>query len=239
MTIEFPFTTAQSFEFALAAAQELPTFEQFGGGTKAVYRVTLTSDSLQEALPLVEQLKGWRRRTVYLDGEKMPWDSVFGFNWCYTARSGSFNPQKYCFGDSQDWQANLWGCIQAQMPFNDHARWLTWGRWVNDKGDWQFDKQRILHELQKNLHPYRFCPALDPDLVADVVAALPDIINPNKNKNWKFVQGWGDDSQVGLVVTIREGSYRTHATMIGVGPAGSGALAEIAKKLRNRIPSTF
>ncbi|MEO6398028.1 MAG: hypothetical protein ABIP13_06135 [Tepidiformaceae bacterium] len=45
------------------------------------------------------------------------------------------------------------------MPFRAGAAWLTWGRWLSEDGDWQFERARILHELRRSLHRYRFCPS--------------------------------------------------------------------------------
>ena len=73
ITIEFPHSTAGSFAFALAAARTASTFEQERDGKEALYRVSYASEDLAEAIPLVEQLKGWRRRAVYVDGEQLPW----------------------------------------------------------------------------------------------------------------------------------------------------------------------
>ncbi len=41
-------------------------------------------------------------------------------------------------------------------------------------------RKRIKHELTKNLHPYRFCPALNPSLIQEVIDALPNVVNPKK-----------------------------------------------------------
>ncbi|MES2372473.1 MAG: zinc ribbon domain-containing protein [Bacteroidota bacterium] len=75
ITIEFPFTTAQSFDFALLEAKKFDTFEQFGTEKKAIYRITFSSDELYKAKELLEQLKGWRKRTVYDNGDKVQWDA--------------------------------------------------------------------------------------------------------------------------------------------------------------------
>ena len=236
VTVEFLYSTSATFDFALQAAQRFATFKQYGEGKKAVYRVTFMPDEMELALELVEYLKGWRRRTVYVDGEKVPWDSVFGFVWCYNKRKSSFKPQFYCFGYEDSYQLNVWGCIQANLPFVEYAQWFTWGRWVSKDGDWEFDKRRIRHELQKNLYPYRFCPALQLGLVEEVLEALPDRVNPRRDKDWKFVESW-DDTVPGLVVTVRQFGFREQVTVIGVSPNGTGALRKIIEKVKGlRIP---
>lgn len=231
ITIEFPVSTAQSFEFALAAAQELPGFQQVGEGKKVLYRVTFDPREVEQILGLVEQLKGWRRRSVYVDGEKVPWDAVFDFVPCFERRRGSYRPDYYCFGYENEWEFNLWGCLQARMPFTERAEWFTWGQWLNKKGDWEFDKARIRHELEKTLYRVRFCPAMQSSPADAVLGAIPDQVNPNKNSNWKFVQSW-DDSAPGLKMVTTEYGFKQTVVMKGVAPNGQGAIDEIGKRLR-------
>jgi len=40
ITIEFPFSTAQSFDFAVESAKRFESFRMFGDGRKAIHRVT-------------------------------------------------------------------------------------------------------------------------------------------------------------------------------------------------------
>jgi hypothetical protein len=234
ITLEFPKTQSQSFPFVLKAAQACPGFAEIQEGSQTLYRVSFARGELREALALVEQLKGWRRRAVFVDGEQVPWESVFAFLPCYLRRSGAYDPERYCFGDEFGWQTNVWGCVQAQMPFRSRATWLSYGRWVSADGDWQFDKERIRHELRKRLHRYRFCPALDIGLAADVVDALPEVVNPKRDRDWVFLHGWGEMS--GLVLR-RPGpsGVPVNVTVVGVGPKGPGAVAAIARRLKRRL----
>lgn len=236
ITIEFPYSSAQTFDFAVECAKRFPTFRQYGKDKKAIYRVTFDPQDMASALELVEYLKGWRRRVVYVDGEKVTWDSVFSFAWCYERKRASFKPEFYCFGYENEYEFNVWGCIQAHLPFTEHAQWFCWGTWLNNRGDWRFDKERIRHELQKSLYPYRFCPALQPQLIEDVLAALPDVVNPSKDKNWKFVERWGDESLPGLVVTVNRFGIQEKVVMKGVSPNGQGALKDLMKRMKFRLP---
>ena len=86
------------------------------------------------------------------------------------------------------------------------------------------------HELQKNLYPVRYCPAIQLDLAQESLDAIPDRVNPNKNKNWKFIESWGDETG-GLVVTITRYGMKDKVVMKGVGPT-KGAIKEIARKVK-------
>lgn len=236
ITVEFPHSSAQSFDFAVECAKKFSTFRQYGEDKKALYRVTFEPHEMDLATELAEHLKGWRRRTVYVDGEKVTWESVFSFTWCYARKRASFKPELYCFGYENEYEFNVWGCIQAHLPFTENGQWFCWGAWLNNKGDWKFDKERIRHELQKTLYPYRFCPALQQGLLEDVLNALPDVVNPNKDKNWRFVERWEDESLPGLVVTVNRFGAQEKVVMKGVCPNGQGALKELAKRMRFRLP---
>lgn len=236
ITIEFPYSTAQSFDFAVEAARKFSSFKQFGQEKKAIYRVTIQPHDMDTVSDLLEHLKGWRKRTVYVNGEKVTWDSVFSYSWCYEKKKASFKPDHYCFGFEDEYQFNVWGCIQANMPFIDNAQWFCWGNWQNKNGDWKFDKERIRYELQKGLYQYRFCPALQPDLIQDVINVLPDVVNPTKNRNWKFVETWGDENLSGLVVTVNRFGFKEQVVMKGVAPNGKGALRDMLKHMKYSLP---
>ncbi len=235
ITIEFPYTSAQSFEFAVKEASKFETFEQFGESKKAIYRVTINENELYKAKELLDQLKGWRKRTVYVNGEKVTWDSVFSFAWCYEKKLSSFKPEYYCFGYENEWDFNLWGCMRAFMPFTCNSQWLTYGKWLNNNGDWQFDKERIKHELIKNLHDFRFCPALDHEMIKEMVEALPDFVNPNKNSNWKFIETYSMEAGV-LKLSINKYGFQNEVYYKGVCPNGKGFIEEIKNKLSKKLP---
>jgi len=236
ITVEFPYSTSQSFDFAVEAAQKFPTFKKYGQDKKAIYRVNVDPKDVNSLIELLEHLKGWRKRTVYVDGEKVTWDSVFSFGWCYEKKKACFKPDYYCFGFENEWEFNVWGCVRANLPFIDNAPWFCWGQWLGNNGDWKFDKERILHELQKNLFQYRYCPSLQPQIIQDVINALPDIVNPSKDKNWKFVEKWGDDSLPGLTVITNRFGYKEKVVMRGVSPSGQGAVKELQKRMKYKLP---
>ena len=236
ITIEFPYSTAASFDAAVTRASRFATFRQVGEGKNAIYQVTFQPHQLDDATELVEHLKGWRRRSVYVDGEKTLWDNIFSFASCYERKKACYKPQFYCYGYENDWQFNLWGCIHTGMPFIERAEWFSWGRWIGRGGDWEFDKGRMRHELERALFKYRYCPALDLARVEDVVRVLPDRVNPTKDRNWQFVEVWEPGAE-GLVVTVDRFGFKQKVTMKGVSPKGKGAALQIARQLKLRLPA--
>jgi len=237
ITIEFPFSSSQTFEFAVEEARKHSSFMQLGEGKKAIYRITYNQEEMEAATKLAEQMKGWRSRTIYIDGTKATWDSVFSFLWCYQKKQASYKPEFYCFGYENEWQYNIWGCIQSQLAFRNEE-WFCWGKFIDNKGTWQFDRDRIHHELEKNLYPYRFCPAFDQSRLEEIFNAFPNEVNPNKDKDWKFVESW-DEEAPGIVVTIKRYGFNEQVILRGVCPKGFGALKEINKNLKFKLPGGF
>lgn len=236
ITVEFPYSSSQSFDFAVEESKKHPSFKQFGEGKKVVHRVTYKQEEMEAAAKLAEYLKGWRTRVVYVDGKKTTWDSVFSFTWCFEKKQASYKPEFYCYGYENEWQQNIWGCINSQLSFRDRDEWFCWGEFTDKKGTWKFDKDRIRHELEKNLFPYRFCPAFDEARLEAMLDAFPDEVNPIKDNNWKFVESWDEDNTPGLLVTVKRYGYKENVKMKGVGPNGFGAIKEIAKKIKFKIP---
>ena len=236
ITLEFPYTSAQSFDIALEEARRLPTFMQYGKEKKAIYRVTVATGEIASLAALLEDLKGWRKRTVYLDGEKVPWEAVFAYTWCHVKKAASYKPEYYCYGYENEYELNPWGCIHARLPFTESADWFCWGEWLNSRPDWKFDKDRIRHELEKNLFPVRFCPAMVTDRVQAVLAALPDVVNPNKDKNWKFAESFDEAVTNGIKVRIERFGYKEDVVMKGAPPNGRGALLQIINKAKLNLP---
>lgn len=235
ITIEFHFSTAQSFEFAVAEARKQVSFKQFGEDKKAVYRITVQAKELAGVIDLLEHLKGWRKKFVYVNGDKVPWENVFAFEWCYRKKLASFKPDLYCFGYENEWEANIWGCIQAHLSCEENAPWFKWGKWLNNKGEWQFDKERIMHELQKSLFSVRFCPALRTDFIERIINALPETVNPNKDAKWRFLESFGSEDENGIVVTRTKYGFEERVILVGVYPASREFLTELRDSIKRQI----
>lgn len=238
MTIEFPYSSSSSFEFAVKEAEKFSSFVKFRDGKDAIYRITINEKDTEMIAELLEQLKGWRKRTVYVNGEKVPWDSVFGYLWCFNQKRSNFRPDLYCFGYDNAWEFNLWGCLRLNMPFSSRSPWGTYGKWLNNKGDWQFDKNQILFEIKKNIYNFRYCPAVNLKMIEEVLALIPNSVNPFKNHDWKFIESYDLENNNGLIMTKKDefGFVSKHA-LIGVSLNSNRFIDEIRKKISTHIPN--
>ena len=240
ITIDFSYSSSANFDFAIQTAESFSSFKQFGEGKKTLYRVNFDPSEIETSIELAKFVRGWKSSRIYAEGERTTWDTVYSFLWCYERRKASFKPELYCFGYENDYELNIWGCTQARMPFMEQADWVDWGKWLNNNADWEFDKERLKHELQKTLYSYRYCPAIRLELVEDALSAFPDKVNPKSDKNWKFVENWGQDElSPGLVVTTKKYGYEQKTIMKGVAPNGKGALLEIIKRMKYRLPDAI
>ena len=237
ITIEFGYSSSPNFDVALEEAKLFSSFKQFKEGKKATYRINFDSNEIKSTVELVNLIRGWKSSRIYIEGEKSIWENTYTFLWCLERRNSCYKPNLYCFGYENDFDLNLWGCIQARMPFREHGTWFEWGNWVNNNGDWKFDKDRIKHELQKELFKYRYCPYMNLLLAEDVLIALPEVVNPRKDKNWKFVENWGSDGlSSGLTMVVKRFGYEDKVVMKCVAPNGIGAIKEVISKMKYKLP---
>ena len=231
ITIEFKFSTTMNFELAVDEATKHPSFKKFGDGRKSTYRVNVDEGKILKLLPLIELLSRIRNKIVYVDGVKSSWQDFFGFSWCYSRKQTSYKPEYYCFGFENEYQVNPWGCLHTGISFDKYCQWSKWGGWLNDQGDWKFDKQRIRHELERNLKYYQGCPHINFELISKVIAAIPDIVNPYNDKDWEFVEGRSEDDIGMIFCTTDYYGHERREMMIGVAPRGKAAMKKIMKKV--------
>lgn len=226
VTIEFKFSTAMSFENALLEAQKLDGFEQYGDGKRAVYRVNVAAQDLLTLSALVEKLSPMRNKSVYINQDLESWHDVFGFVGCFNRKQNSYKPEYYCFGYDDEYNLNPWGCLHSGISFLYHAEWFKWGNWLNEAGDWAFDKSRIRHRIEKDLYSCKNCPSLDLAHVEKVLKALPDVVNPSNDENWEFERGWRDEDE-GLEIIAEWHGVLRKEVMVGVKPKAK----KVIKKL--------
>lgn len=227
--IGFKRSPAVDFDFIIQEAQKSSCFIE--ADASGMLSASYDRNRILELHRLLERLKRFRNKIVFVDGERLPWSEVFGYLWCYRLRDKAANKDEYCHGCAWQFPAlNPWGCIQAKMPLAARVQWLLYGHFDKD-GTFIFNKEKIRSSLLANIEEFRFCPALDRDRIEKILAAFPETANPQIDKNWMYV-GPIDKS---LVVNIRIFSGIDKQDFVGVCPFSLQASKNIYQKIIRKI----
>ena len=234
--VEFCESTAGGFPKALELAKATGTMQTAVKNKKNWYLATFLVQQFKDMVPLASALAGIRNRKVYLDGQEIAWDEVFGFAWCASQRATAYRPVEYCFGKDEN-RINPWGCKHSRMEWTEWGQWFSYGRWqkmglVRTSYVFVFDKERIHHELATNLFRFRFCPHMQQGLLEAVLKYFPDQVEVTTNGDWKYNHLY-EAVPGSIKVTEREDSgsvsFTSEYYSDGVRPRGFTVLADILK----------
>ncbi len=235
--VEFCESTAGGFATAVELAKATGTMQTALKNKKTWYLATFPANRFADMVPLASSLSGMRNRRIYLNGQEVVWDEVFGFLWCASVRARAYRPIEYCFGKDEN-RLNPWGCKQARMEWTEWGQWFSYGRWQKAgllRGGYVFvfDKQRIRHELATALYRYRFCPHMRTELAEAVLRHFPDKVEVTPNGDWKYNRTY--EALPGTIKVVeREGSgeftFTNEYYSDGVRPRGYTVLADLLRK---------
>jgi hypothetical protein len=238
--IEFAHSASPTFSKALDVARKFAGFSEAGSAKTKTYSVGVPWEEWEEAIELVEYLKGWRNRWVYVDGEKSDWSAVLHFLHCFNARKSAYNPEYHCVEGEYKTDIHPFGCVFSGLSLVwPSTGWLQAGNFDREIV-FHFDKQEMRKILEESLFKVRFCPALDLRRAEEVLRVFPDNANPRRDKRWEYdtAQWSRAPLRKGVPVTIHHsGSWIEKREAYGVRAVSrQGAisiLAEIAAKLRD------
>jgi transitional endoplasmic reticulum ATPase len=145
----------------------------------------------------------------------------------------------------------LFPCKQIHLYDNDHLTnnsWYAFGK-MGEDGAFEVDKEGITERVLSDLGPCVRCPILDLDTTAEIVARLPEKIEPGKDASWRYKED-GPLTSWAVVKTRdgrepveapsqeeRESLIERLARSVRNGGAGVAAAGGIAPGTRN-VPAT-
>src|ERR687890_986197 len=142
-------------------------------------------------------------------GASLSADELFGGLRCFLRKQRSGKAaREWCtplsLADKQ-----LFPCRQIRIYDNDHLTdnsWYAFGK-MGDEAVFEVDKEAITERVLSDLGPCVRCPILDLDSSAEIVARLPERIDPGRDQSWAYredgdLSGW-------KVVKTREGREET------------------------------
>ncbi|MDQ5829324.1 MAG: AAA family ATPase [Actinomycetota bacterium] len=145
----------------------------------------------------------------------------------------------------------LFPCKQIHVYDNEHLTdnsWYALGE-TGEDGIFEVDKEAITERVLSDLGPCVRCPILDLDTTAEIVARLPERIDPNKETGWSYredgpLSGWkvvktreGREPEEGSQLEEREGLLERLARSVRSGGVGVAAASGTAPGSRN-VPAT-
>src|ERR687897_702657 len=154
-------------------------------------------------------LRGEERVEYAADGAALSGEELFGGLRCFLRKQRSGTPAREWCTPRKLADKQLFPCKQIHVYDNEHLTdnsWYAFGR-MGEDGAYLVDKEAITDRILSDLGPCVRCPILDLDTTAEIVARLPEKIDPGKEAAWGYREdgphsGW-------KVLKTREGREET------------------------------
>src|SRR5829696_804182 len=232
--VGFPLRSEGHLGRAAALASRHPSYHVEGANGTALVRVEL---DLPSDWQLLGDFSGLLRGEAEYaaDGASISADELFGGLRCFLRkqRSGS-TAREWCTPDSLA-DKQLFPCRQIRVYDNDHLTgnsWYAFGK-MDDGAAFEVDKDAITERVLSDLGPCVRCPILDLDSTAEIVARLPERIDPGRDPSWGYREegefpGWKvvktrDGREEAAPQEDREGLIERLARSVRSGGAGVAA----------------
>lgn len=193
MTILFPASISQNLGEAIALARQEKSYAELQTSDGQRHSVTYSAlDSVEPYRSLWALVRNWKGSQHLIDGVEVPYESVQETIDCYI-EGVRMSQKNWCWGDATQsaGYTPLFPCRFIPISEVNHLGWFQYGS-LNREKIFVVDKiklrQRIDYYLEKS--NARFCPLLDGSLIDDIVRQLPSRIDPQKDDQWIYKQGW-------------------------------------------------
>ncbi|MGF1470775.1 MAG: ATP-binding protein [Rubrobacteraceae bacterium] len=198
LRVSFPLRSEGALGRAASVASRHPSYTVEGRNGTAVARVDL--DLPSDWQPLDEfsgLLRGEREAEYAADGTAISGEELFAGLRCFLRKQRSDTAAKeWCTPRSLEGK-QLFPCKQIHVYDNDHLTsnsWYAFGK-TDGGGVFEVDKDAITERVLSDLGPCVRCPILDLDTTAEIVARLPEKIDPGRDTDWRYkengpVENW-------------------------------------------------
>jgi transitional endoplasmic reticulum ATPase len=195
-------------------------------------------------------LQGERSAEYAVDGVALSGDELFGGLGCFLRKQRRGTPAREWCTPRKLAGKQLFPCKQIRVYDNDHATtnsWYAFGK-MGEDGIFEVDKEALMERVLSDLGPYVRCPILDLDGTAEILARLPEKIDPNRDEIWRYrgsgpLTSWAvtknNDTAPADTTSPepKEGLFERLAKSVRSGGAGVVAASGAAPGSRN-VPAT-
>ena len=250
VAVGFPLSSDGPLGRAAAIAAGHPSYrvEGMNGSARVCVELDLPDDwrLLDDFSGL---LRGEGRAEYAADGTALSDEELFGGLRCFLRKQRSGTPAREWCTPSKLADKQLFPCKQIHVYDNEHLTdnsWYAFGR-MGEDGAFEVDKEAITGRVLSDLGPCVRCPILDLDTTAEIVARLPEKIDPAKEADWSYredgpLSGWKvvrtrDGYEETSPQQEREGLIERLARSVRSSGAGVAAAGGMAPGSRN-VPAT-
>src|SRR5919112_2325239 len=250
LRVGFPLRSEGHLGRAAALASGHPSYHV--DGVNGTARVSVDLD-LPSDWKLLDDFSGLLRGEAEYatEGSPITADELYGGLRCFLRKQRSGTAAKeWCTPASLEGK-QLFPCRQIRVYDNDHLTansWYSFGS-MDEGAVFGVDKDAITERVLSDLGPCVHCPILDLDATAELVARLPEKIEPGKDDAWAYrekgpLPSWkvvktraGRQPEKAPIPEDREGLFERLARSVRSGGANVAAASGTAPGTRN-VPST-
>ena len=250
LTVGFPLRSEGHLGRAAALASRHPSYHVEGVNGTARVSVDLDLPSDWKLLDDFSGLLHGEGDAEYAtEGSIISADELYGGLRCFLRKQRSgVAAKEWCTPVSLAGK-QLFPCRQIRVYDNDHLTdnsWYSFGK-MGDGAVFDVDKDAITERVLSDLGPCVRCPILDLDATAEIVARLPETIDPGRDEAWVYREE-GDLSSWKVLKTRdgreevapqeeKEGLFERLARSVRSGGAGVAAASGTVPGSRN-VPET-
>src|ERR687885_45877 len=250
LTVGFPLRSEGHLGRAVALASRHPSYHVEGVNGRARVSVDLDLPSDWRLLDdFSGLLRGEGEAEYAADGAPLSADELFGGLRCFLRKQRSGKAAREWCTPASLADKQLFPCRQIRVYDNDHLTgnsWYSFGK-MDGEAVFEVDKDAITERVLSDLGPCVRCPILDLDATAEIVARLPERIDPGRDESWAYreagaLSNWKvvktrDGREEAVPQEDREGLFERLARSVRSGGAGVAAASGTAPGTRN-VPAT-
>jgi transitional endoplasmic reticulum ATPase len=250
LTVGFPLRSEGHLGRAAALASRHPSYHVEGVNGTARVSVDLDLPSDWKLLDDFSGLLHGEGDAEYAtDGSLISADELYGGLRCFLRKQRSGTAAKEWCTPVSLADKQLFPCRQIRVYDNDHLTansWYSFGK-MGDGAVFDVDKDAITERVLSDLGPCVRCPILDLDATAEIVARLPETIDPGRDESWAYreegdLSSWKvlktrDGREEAAPQDETEGLFERLARSVRSGGAGVAAASGTVPGSRN-VPET-
>ena len=187
--MKFPLNSEGALGRAASIVSRYPSYRIEGENGAARVAVELKlPEEWRSLYDLRTLLRGERSAEYAVDGVGVSGDELFGGLECFLRKQRSGTPAREWCTPKKLESKQLFPCKQIRVYDNDHATtssWYAFGE-MGEDGVFDVDKEGLTQRVLSDLGPCARCPILNLDGVAEILARLPEKIDPSRDEAWRY-----------------------------------------------------